>query len=128
MKFIQDIELDNFYLFSDQIVHVIRNKDPKYTTYQGDNPSKYGLNILNRLNIKEGLDLGIETIYPGIWGQKYRIGGKSGRIEYIKRFGANAKPYLPKIKEFRTAEVNTMSFGKNIRNLIFLVEYSLPPW
>lgn len=129
MKLIKDIGFDDFHLFADQIVHVIRNKDPKYTTYQGDGPSKYGLYLLDRLNIKEGIDLGIETIYPGIWGQKYRISGKSGRIEYLKRFGANAKPYLEKMKaqlgeknKEAVAAYKAIEESKVVRKLITLEE------
>ena len=60
-----------------------------------------GLSILDRLNIQEGLELTIETIEPDVWGQKYRIGGRYGRLEQLKKYGANAKPYLPQLEAMK---------------------------
>lgn len=101
MKFIQDIGLEDFHLFAAQIIHVIRNKDPEYYTYHYDRPAKFGLELLERLNIKEGMELCVETIYPGIWGQYYRIKGKHGRLAYIQRYGANAKSFIPLLKKLK---------------------------
>ena len=101
MKLIENIDLKDFHIFANPVIHVIRNQDPEYHTYHYDRPTKYGLELLDRLNIKEGMDLCLETFYPGIWGQKYRISGKRGRLAYIQKYGSNAKPYIKQLKALK---------------------------
>lgn len=47
---------------------------------------------------EEGLDVCVKTIAPGIWGQKFRIESKTGRLAQLAKLGANAKPYMPQIE------------------------------
>ena len=105
MKLIEAIGMEDLHVFADQVVHVIRNQDPSYVTYHFDRPAKFGLVLFDRLNIKEGMDLCAETIWPGIWGQKYRISGKRGRLEQLKKYGAAAKYLIPKLKETKIREM-----------------------
>jgi hypothetical protein len=126
MKFIEDLKLEDLHLFADQMIHVIRNQDPNYLSYHYDRPTKMGLELLERLNIKDGMDLCLETIYPGIWGQHHRLSGRRGRIAYIQKFGTNAQPYTKRLGELLGASANVaieaISSSNVTRELISLEE------
>lgn len=58
-----------------------------------------GLDLLSRLQIREGMTLGAALIEPERWGEKNRT---TRCLKYLERYGANAKPLLPKLQEVRT--------------------------
>jgi HEAT repeat protein len=100
-----DLPLEEFHRVADPMVHLIRNKDASFLTYHTEMARKNALAILERLNIQEGIDLAIETI-PGGWGLYWRLKGKNGRLEIVKRYGANAKPYIPKLKALKMKQAD----------------------
>lgn len=57
-----------------------------------------GLDLFARLNIKEGLPLCFETLELDRWGRVMRV---PARFKTLQAYGANAKPYLPQIREMR---------------------------
>lgn len=57
-----------------------------------------GLDLLSRLQIREGMALGVALIEPGRWGEKNRT---SRCLSYLQRYGAHAKPLLPELKKIR---------------------------
>ena len=131
MNLIKDLELKDLHLFSDQIIHVIKNQDPTYLTYQYDRPAKLGLNLLEKFNIEEGMELAMQTIHPRIWGQKYRISGKQGRLAFMEKYGSHAKPYIDQLKELLGSSANTtieaISSSNVTRRLITLEEATQRP-
>ncbi|MBL8826118.1 MAG: hypothetical protein JNM18_03980, partial [Planctomycetaceae bacterium] len=57
-----------------------------------------GLDLLSRLQIREGMALGVALIEPDRWGERNRTGRC---LAYLQRYGANAKPLLPQLDEIR---------------------------
>ncbi len=65
----------------------------------GDDIRLAGLDLLSRLQIREGMALCISVMEPDRWGEKNRT---KDCLTYLARYGANAKPLLPKLQEART--------------------------
>jgi len=124
MSMVNNVSLEEFHLFADSIVKAILNNDPDYTSYSGDRPRQTGLAILSRLNIEDGIPLAIDTIEPGIWGQKYRITSPGGRLALLKGYGTNVKPYIPQLRQVMgdKAEdtIKEIESSTVVRNLISL--------
>lgn len=57
-----------------------------------------GLDLLSRLQIREGLDLCVSVIEPERWGEKDRT---ATCLKYLQRYGTHAKAALPKLLEIR---------------------------
>ena len=93
---VEDVPLKDFHYVAESIIRVIKNDHVQATFYTSDGPRARGLAILERLNIKEGLELCVKTIEPNLWGQKYRW---PSRFQILEKYGAHAKPYLPEIRE-----------------------------
>jgi hypothetical protein len=98
VRMVEDWTLADFHLVADSIIAVIRNDNPAFTTYCLDHARQAGLAILNRLDIEDGIQLAIDTIEPDIWGRKYRVTSSRGRLALLKEYGANVKPYIPKLR------------------------------
>lgn len=64
----------------------------------GDGIRLAGLDLLSRLHIREGMALCVSTLEPNRWGEKNR---SKGCLDALQRYGANAKPLLPKLQEAR---------------------------
>jgi HEAT repeat protein len=58
-----------------------------------------GLDLLSRLHIREGMALCVTVMEPERWGEKNRT---KDCLTYLARYGAHAKPLLPKLAEART--------------------------
>ena len=58
-----------------------------------------GLDLLARLQIREGMALCVAVIQPDRWGLKDRM---KGCLKSLQRYGTHAKEVLPKLKETRT--------------------------
>lgn len=96
MRLIENMPLEDFHIVADEMLYVIKDEDRTYTGYHGDGQRQIGLEILNRLNIKEVIPLTINTIKEKTGRAGARI---RGRTRLLPKFDANAKPYIPKIKE-----------------------------
>lgn len=57
-----------------------------------------GLDLLSRLHIREGMALCVSAIQPQRWGEKNR---EKECLNYLRRYGAHAKPLVPKLREIR---------------------------
>lgn len=64
----------------------------------GDGVRLAGLDLLSRLHIREGMDLCVTILEPNRWGEKNR---SKGCLDALQRYGAHAKPLLPKLHEVR---------------------------
>ena len=96
MNLIRSIPLEDLHRVADKMVYVIEDRDRTYTSYHGDGHRQTGLEILNRLNIKEVIDLTVNTIKEptGRAGPRMR-----GRTALLKTFGAEAQYAIPIIRE-----------------------------
>jgi hypothetical protein len=77
----------------DAIKHVAMNYK-----MMDDGVRAHGLDLFARLHIKEGLPLCFETLELDRWGQVMRV---PARFKTLQAYGANAKPYLPQLRELR---------------------------
>ena len=57
-----------------------------------------GLDLLSRLRIREGMALCVSVLEPDRWGEQNR---SKAILPYLVRYGAQAKPLVPKLKEAR---------------------------
>lgn len=103
MRLLGNIPLDHFHAVADRIVEVIRNDNPHYETYHNDAARAAGLNILERLNIRDGITLAVATLETDEWGKGRRIYGRQGRLPFLKKFGIEAQSVLPELKAMRKA-------------------------
>lgn len=123
MSLIKNIPLQDIYRVADKMIYVIEDKDRTYTSYHEDGQRQLGLEILNRLNIKEVIDLTVGTIKEptGRGGPRTR-----GRVKLLKTFGGEAKYAIPKIKEVLGKQadeiVKIIEESKTTRKMISLEE------
>ncbi len=98
----------------DPIVDIIEDKDRSYISYPG-NGRRQGLDILNRHNVKEVIDLTVNTIKEptGRAGPRVR-----NRVKLLKTFGAEAKYIVPQLREL---------LGKQANKIIKIIEASETP-
>jgi hypothetical protein len=80
------------------IVRAIEHPSPSGEMF-ADGIRLAGLDLLSRLQVREGLALGVALIEPARWGEKNRT---VRCLSYLQRYGAHAKPLLPKLQEIRT--------------------------
>jgi hypothetical protein len=64
----------------------------------GDGIRLAGLDLLSRLQIREGMALCISVIEPARWGSGKRV---EPCIKYLQRYGTHAKAVLPQLSEVR---------------------------
>lgn len=81
------------------IVKAIQEPSPSDEMFS-DGIRLAGLDLLSRLRIREGMAMCADLMEPGRWGQDNRI---PRCLEYLARYGANAKPLIPRLQEFRQA-------------------------
>ncbi|NQU23095.1 MAG: HEAT repeat domain-containing protein [Candidatus Nealsonbacteria bacterium] len=79
------------------IYDAIETPAPNYAMFD-DAPRQYGLDLMARLRIAEGIPLCIETIQPKKWGQGMRL---PHRFETLQKYGGAARSLLPQLKEMR---------------------------
>jgi hypothetical protein len=80
------------------ILPAIKNMAPSNEMF-ADGVRLAGIDLLSRLRVREGMQLCVETIEPDRWGERNR---SSECLNYLHRYGAHAKPLLPKLRELRT--------------------------
>jgi hypothetical protein len=114
MALIKNLPMDDLPRMIDQIVDIIEDKNRSYIAYAGHGRQE-GLEILNRHNIKEVIDLTVSTINEptGRVGPRVR-----SRTKLLKSFGAEAQYAIPQIKE---------ALGKNADEIIKHIETSKTP-
>ncbi len=121
MSLLQNMPLEDLYYVADKMLYVIEDKDRTYTAYHGDGQRQIGLEIFDRLNIKEVVDLTAGTIkeLTGRAGPRTR-----GRTKLLRTFGAEAKHAIPKIKEALGGQadeiVKTIEESQTTRKMISL--------
>jgi hypothetical protein len=114
MALIKNIPMEDLPRMVDKIVYIIEDKDRSYIAY-APNGRKEGLDILNRHNVKEVIDLTVNTIKErtGRAGPRVR-----SRVKLLKTFGAEAKYVLPQLREL---------LGKQADEIIEIIEASETP-
>jgi len=81
------------------IVKAVRKLAPSNEMF-GDGIRLAGLDLLSRHHIAEGMPLCVEVIEPDRWGQGSRI---APCLEYLRRYGGNARGLLPELQKLREA-------------------------
>lgn len=97
IKMLRGMPLEDFSFVSDKLMHAIENKDPTYQSYHNvQDTVAPGVEILANLNIKEGMDILLDTVMSpgGKWGFKQKM-----LYHALPLYGGNAKPYIPKFEE-----------------------------
>jgi hypothetical protein len=89
-----NMPLEDFHYVADMVVHATRGTDPSYTIYRGGSATtENGVGLLKRLNIQEAVEILIDSFPTATRGKE-----RARRIALLESFGANAKPYLPRLK------------------------------
>ena len=89
-----NMPLEDFHYVADMVVHATRGTDPAYTVYRGgSNTTEIGVGLLNRLNIQEAVEVCLDSFPTATRGKE-----RARRIALFTSFGANAKPYLPRLR------------------------------
>ena len=103
MKLIaNNMPLEDFHLVADMVVLATRGTDPSYTVYRGGSQTtELGVKLLDRLNIQEAVDVLLDS-FPTATRAKER----GRRIGLLLAFGANAKPYLPRLRAALEKDLN----------------------
>jgi len=73
------------------------NVAPNYPMF-GDLPRQYGLDLMLRYRLSDGVMLCIETMDPRAWGGGNRL---PHRFETLKKYGPAARAALPRLKAWR---------------------------
>jgi len=81
------------------IVAAIRKQAPSGEMFS-DGIRLAGLDLLSRLRIREGMALCVDLMEPNRWGQTHRV---PKCLEYLARYGGNAKSFVPQLREVRQA-------------------------
>jgi HEAT repeat protein len=84
-------------VLAQDIFEVTRNVAPHYPMF-GDTPRAYGLDLMLRYRLTEGVELCIETMDPRAWGGSRRL---PHRFATLTKYGGAAKAALPKLKAWR---------------------------
>lgn len=79
------------------IVKAVEKQAPSNEMF-GDGIRLAGLDLLSRLQIREGMALCVSVIEPGRWGSGKRV---EPCIKYLQRYGTHAKAVLPQLSEVR---------------------------
>ena len=74
----------------------------------GDGVRLAGLDLLSRLQVREGMALCVSVIEPARWGSGKRI---DPCAKYLQRYGTHAKAVLPQLREVR-AQFASAAGGK----------------
>jgi hypothetical protein len=86
--------LEDFHYVADMVVHATRGTDRAYTVYRGgSNTTEIGIGLLKRLNIQEAMEVCLDSFSTATRGKE-----RARRIALFTSFGANAKPYLPRLR------------------------------
>jgi len=101
MKLIaENMPLEDFHYVADRVVHATRGTDPTYTSYRGGSTTtEVGVKLLSRFNIQEAVEVCLDS-FPTA------TRGKARRLALFTSFGANAKPYLPRLKAALEKDLN----------------------
>jgi hypothetical protein len=94
-KLIANMPLDDFYRVAETVRHIIDDQDITYHSYHNLGPKTEAISILANLNIEGGIEAALETLEAktGKFGFKIRM-----LMAVLPKYGANAKPVLPKLK------------------------------
>ncbi|MBT6087941.1 MAG: hypothetical protein HOH20_00005 [Rhodospirillaceae bacterium] len=103
MKLISEhMPLEDFHYVADLVVHATRGTDPAYTVYRGGSQTtELGVKLLDRLNVQEAVDVLLDSFPTATRGKE-----RARRIALLTSFGANAKPYLPRLRAALEKDLN----------------------
>jgi len=98
--------IEDFHYVADMVVHAARGTDRSYTVYRGDNCTEVGVKLLWRFNIQEAVEVCLDSFPTATRGKE-----RARRIALFESFGANAKPYLPRLRDALKKDPNNKPEG-----------------
>lgn len=81
------------------IVKAVKEPSPSGEMF-ADGIRLAGLDLLSRLRVREGMAMCVELIEPSRWGLANRL---PKCLEYLTRYGSDAVPMVPRLREMRQA-------------------------
>ena len=84
-------------VLAQDIYDVTLNMAPHYPMF-GDVPRQYGLDLMVRMNLKDGVKICVDTMELSTWGGKTRY---PHRLATLEKYRGAAKSVLPQIKSWR---------------------------
>lgn len=101
-----------------EVIQAVRKMSPSGEMF-ADGIRLAGLDLLSRLGIREGMALCLEVLDYGRWGLGKRM---PKCLEYLARYGANAKEVLPQLKEIRKSIVKPDENSARLDQVITAIE------
>jgi len=99
-----------------------RELAPNYAMF-GDLPRNFGLEVMARFRIEEGLALCFQTLDLSMWGQGRRI---ENRLRILQTYGGAARSVLPDVKDLRW-KVKSGEHRELLEQTIALIEKDKDP-
>ncbi|MBT3198923.1 MAG: hypothetical protein HN350_03315 [Phycisphaerales bacterium] len=81
-------------VLAQDIYDITREMAPHYPMF-GDVPRQYGLDLMVRMNLKDGVKICVDTMELGTWGGSTRY---PHRLATLEKYRGAAKEFLPQIK------------------------------
>jgi hypothetical protein len=89
-----NMPVEDLHYVADNVMTATRGTDRSYTVYRGNSAATtFGVLLLNRLNIQEAVEVCLDSFPTATRGKE-----RGKRLQLFLSFGANAKPYLPRLK------------------------------
>jgi len=82
-----------------QVVYDCSRELPGNYAMFADMPRNYGMELLVRFRVAEGLQVCMQTFELSRWGLSVRFGN---RLRVLQAYGAAAKPHLPQLRQMRS--------------------------
>jgi hypothetical protein len=95
MQMVAHMPLEDFHWVGDRVTHIIADEDLKYHSYHNLGAKTEAIALLGGLGIEGGMEAAMATLDEptGKFGFKIRM-----LTAVLPKYGANAKPLLPKLK------------------------------
>ncbi|MGB1128595.1 MAG: DUF6288 domain-containing protein [Haloferula sp.] len=100
MKLIAHMPIEDFPEVGERVAHIIADQDRTYHSYHNMGAKTEAIGLLGSLNIEGGMEAAMATLdeKTGKYGFKIRM-----LMAVLPKYGSNAKPLLPKLKEMAPA-------------------------
>jgi hypothetical protein len=85
--------VEDLHYVAENVMIATKGTDRSFSVYRGGAVTENGVLLLNRLNIQEAVEVCLESFPTATRGKE-----RGRRLQLFLSFGANAKPYLPRLK------------------------------
>ena len=91
--------VEDLHYVAENVLTAAKGTDRSFSVYRGGSAIENGVLLLNRLNIQEAVEVCLESFPTATRGKE-----RARRLQLFLSFGANAKPYLPRLKAMLNKE------------------------